>query len=71
MRDTGIPVVDTQVAGTLLQAAAAAQLLGTEIMITGIRPEVAQTLVNLGADLRGVRTFGTLRSAVSHAFVRR
>jgi anti-anti-sigma factor len=68
---TGIPIVDTHVAGTLLQAVRAAQLLGTETMITGIRPEVAQTLVNLGADLRGVRTFGTLRSAVSHAFGRR
>src|SRR6185295_2919913 len=48
---TGVPVVDTQVANALIGAAQAVKLLGAQVVITGIRPEVAQTLVGLGVDL--------------------
>jgi PAS domain S-box-containing protein len=64
---TGVPVVDTQVARTLLIAARAVRLLGAEIVLTGIRPEVAQTLVGLGVDLGGVVTRGTLQSGIAYA----
>jgi len=64
---TGVPVVDTQVANALLRAAQAVRLLGANVILTGIRPEVAQTLVGLGADLSGITTRGTLRAAISQA----
>jgi rsbT co-antagonist protein RsbR len=62
---TGVPVVDTQVANALLQAAKSVKLLGARVMLTGIRPEVAQTLVGLGADLGGIVTHGTLQSGIA------
>jgi PAS domain S-box-containing protein len=65
---TGVPVVDTQVANALLRATQAVKLLGTQTVITGIRPEVAQTLVGLGVNLDGVVTRGTLESGVAYAF---
>ncbi len=61
---TGVPVVDTQVANVLLQAAQAATLLGTRVILTGIRPEIAQTLVGLGVDLSRVCTCGTLQAGI-------
>jgi len=64
---TGVAVVDTHVANGLITAARAAQLLGAQIILTGIRPEVAQTLVTLGADLTGITTLGTLQSGIAHA----
>ncbi len=51
---TGVPLVDTQVANALLTAAQAVRLLGAQVILTGIRPEVAQTLVGLGVDLTGL-----------------
>jgi rsbT co-antagonist protein RsbR len=67
---TGVPVIDTQVAQVLLQAAQALRLLGTRVIITGIRPEVAQTLVGLGADLGEVITRGSLQSGIAEAIRR-
>jgi rsbT co-antagonist protein RsbR len=64
---TGVPVVDTQVANALIRAAHAVKLLGAEAILTGIRPEVAQTLVGLGADLSGITTHGSLQSAIAYA----
>jgi rsbT co-antagonist protein RsbR len=64
---TGVLVVDTEVAQGLLRAAQAAQLLGARIVLTGIRPEVAQTLVGIGADLRGIVTTSTLQNGISAA----
>jgi rsbT co-antagonist protein RsbR len=64
---TGVPVVDTQVANALLRAAQSVRLLGSRVVITGIRPEVAQTLVGLGADLGGIATRSTLQSAIASA----
>ncbi len=68
---TGVPVVDTAVANAILKAAHAARLLGTEVILTGIRPEVAQTLVHIEANLSNITTCGTLQSGISYALGRR
>jgi anti-anti-sigma regulatory factor len=62
---TGVKVVDTQVADALLRAARAARLLGAQVVLTGIGPEIAQTLVSLGADMSGIATRGTLREGIA------
>ena len=61
---TGVPVVDSHVASTIIQAANAARLLGTTTALVGIRPEVAQTLVQFNIDLRTIHTFATLQEAL-------
>jgi rsbT co-antagonist protein RsbR len=62
---TGVPIVDTQVAQGFLITVRSARLLGAEVMLVGIRPEVAQTIVGLGIDLRDVHTFSDLQSALA------
>jgi anti-anti-sigma regulatory factor len=62
---TGVPVVDSQVAQGLLMTVRSARLLGSEVTLVGIRPEVAQTIVGLGIDLRDVSTFSDLQSALA------
>ncbi|NJP07648.1 MAG: PAS domain-containing protein [Chloroflexaceae bacterium] len=64
---TGVPVVDTQVANTLIQAAQATRLLGAQVVLTGIRPQIAQTLVNLGVELRGIITRSNLQAGIAYA----
>lgn len=64
---TGVEVVDTATAGHLLNMISAIRLLGAEGIVTGIRPNIAQTIVSLGVDLTSVRTFGTLRDGLAHA----
>lgn len=64
---TGVTVVDTQVAATLIQAAQAVRLLGARMVLTGIRPEVAQTLVGIGVKLTDVVTHSTLQSGIAFA----
>jgi rsbT co-antagonist protein RsbR len=61
---TGVQVVDTQVANALVRAAQAVRLLGAQVVLTGIKPQVAQTLVQLGVGLDGIRTTGTLQTGV-------
>ena len=63
---TGVPIVDTQVAQGLIGVMQAVRLLGTEVLLVGIRPEVAQTIVGLGLDLRGVRTYSDIQSALDN-----
>ncbi|NTU78353.1 MAG: HAMP domain-containing protein [Chloroflexales bacterium] len=63
---TGVPVVDTQVAQGLIRVVHAARLLGAEVTLVGIRPEVAQTIVGLGLDLREVHTESTLQQVLGH-----
>jgi rsbT co-antagonist protein RsbR len=65
---TGVSVVDTNVANYLLQAARAAQLLGSQIILVGISPEVAQTIVQLGVDLSNMVTRANLQAGIAHAF---
>ncbi|MEN9938678.1 MAG: hypothetical protein RLZZ387_5257 [Chloroflexota bacterium] len=64
---TGVPVVDTQVANALLRAAQAVKLLGARVVLTGIRPEVAQTLVGLGVDLTSIVTRSSLQAGIAYA----
>jgi rsbT co-antagonist protein RsbR len=61
---TGVPVVDTHVAQTLLQVAQAARLLGARPLLVGIRPEVAQTMVALGVDVGTLATYSNLQEAL-------
>jgi rsbT co-antagonist protein RsbR len=63
---TGVNLVDTQVAQALIQAAQAVKLLGARVVLTGLRPEVAQTLVSLGIDLSDIVTRGTLQSGIAY-----
>jgi anti-anti-sigma regulatory factor len=65
---TGVAVVDTQVANTILRAALAVRLLGAQVMLTGIRPEVARTLIGLDVDLGGIMTHGSLKAGIAAAF---
>lgn len=64
---TGVPVVDTQIANVLIRAAQAVKLLGANVVLTGIRPEVAQTLVGLGVDLGQIVTRSSLQSGIAYA----
>jgi anti-anti-sigma regulatory factor/HAMP domain-containing protein len=64
---TGVPVVDTNIAQTLMSVARAVRLLGAQVMLTGIRPEVAQTLVGLGVDLQGLITHSVLQNGIAYA----
>jgi rsbT co-antagonist protein RsbR len=64
---TGVSIVDTQVANALIRAALAVKLLGAQVMLTGIRPEVAQTLVGLGVDLSMIITRSSLQSGIALA----
>ncbi|KAB8144474.1 STAS domain-containing protein [Chloroflexia bacterium SDU3-3] len=64
---TGVPIVDTQVANVFIHASQAVKLLGAKVVLTGIRPEVAQTLVGLGVDLAGIITLSSLQSGIAFA----
>jgi anti-anti-sigma regulatory factor/PAS domain-containing protein len=68
---TGVPVVDTQIANLLLQCARAVRLLGASTVLTGIRPDVAQTMVALGIDLEGIVTRADLMGGIAYALRRR
>jgi rsbT co-antagonist protein RsbR len=67
---TGVRVVDTQVAQALLQSAQAARLLGAKVFLTGIQPQIAQTLVQLGADLSGIVTHSTLQAGIAQVLLK-
>jgi rsbT co-antagonist protein RsbR len=67
---TGVPIVDTLVAQHLLKTVAAARLMGADCIISGIRPQIAQTIVHLGVDLKDVITKATLADALAIAFQR-
>ncbi len=67
---TGVPLVDTLVAQHLLKTVAAARLMGADCLISGIRPQIAQTIIHLGVDLTGVTTKATLADAFSVALRR-
>jgi rsbT co-antagonist protein RsbR len=65
---SGVPAVDSLVAQHLIKTVSATRLMGAECIISGIRPEIAQTIVHLGIDLSGIITKATLASALRYAF---
>jgi rsbT co-antagonist protein RsbR len=65
---SGVPTVDSLVAQHLIKTVSAARLMGAECIISGIRPEIAQTVVHLGIDLNTVVTKSTLAGALKYAF---
>ena len=67
---TGVPTVDTLVAQHLLKTVTAIRLMGADCIISGVRPQIAQTIVHLGVDLQGVTTKATLADALSLALKR-
>jgi rsbT co-antagonist protein RsbR len=67
---TGVPTVDTLTAQHLLKTVTAARLMGAECIVSGIRPQIAQTIVHLGLDLEGVTTKATLADAFAIALSR-
>lgn len=67
---TGVPTVDTLVAQHLLKTVAAARLMGADCIISGIRPQIAQTIIHLGVDLSDVTTKATMADAFQIALER-
>lgn len=67
---TGVPAVDTEVAQHLLKTVVAARLMGAECTISGIRPQIAQTIVALGIQFGDIVTKATLADALKHALRR-
>ena len=65
---SGVPAVDSLVAQHLIKTVSATRLMGAECIISGIRPEIAQTIVHLGIDLSGIVTKATLANALRFAF---
>jgi anti-anti-sigma regulatory factor/HAMP domain-containing protein len=64
---TGVSIVDTQVAQSFVQSAQAVRLLGADVMLTGIQPQIAQTMVHLGVDLRDMQTQSSLQAGIAAA----
>jgi rsbT co-antagonist protein RsbR len=67
---TGVPVVDTFVANHILSLTRAVRLLGAEVVLVGIRPEMAHTIVQLGIDVSGIVTFADLQAGMVYALRR-
>ncbi|AOX61029.1 MULTISPECIES: STAS domain-containing protein [Stenotrophomonas] len=67
---TGVPTVDTLVAQHLLKTVTAIRLMGADAIISGVRPQIAQTIVHLGLDLQGIVTKANLADALALALKR-
>lgn len=67
---TGVPTIDTQTAQHLVETISAVRLLGAEVILTGVRPSIAQTLVHLGINLANVITCASLKGGLRQAFER-
>jgi rsbT co-antagonist protein RsbR len=68
---TGVPAVDTEVAQHLLKTVMAARLMGTHCVVSGIRPQIAQTIVALGIEFGDIVTKATLADALEYALDRK
>jgi len=64
---TGVPAVDSKIAGHLVQTVDASKLMGATVIVTGISPEIAQTLVTLGVDIAKMNTVGDLQGGIEVA----
>ena len=64
---TGVPMMDATVANLLVQTVEATRLLGATVIITGLSPEIAQTLVTIGVDLSKMNTVGDLQGGIEEA----
>ncbi len=64
---TGVPDVDSSVANHLVQTVDASRLMGASVILTGLSPEIAQTLVTIGVDLGKMNTVGDLQGGVEEA----
>lgn len=68
---TGVTTLDEEASSMLIAAARAVRLLGAEVVLTGMKPAMAQALVTMGVQLEGIVTRGTMQSGVAHALQRR
>ncbi|NTW04345.1 MAG: STAS domain-containing protein [Oscillochloris sp.] len=64
---TGVPLIDTSTINNLLMTARAASLLGSQVVLVGISPEIAQTMVQLGVDLQNLTTLANLQAGIAYA----
>jgi len=64
---TGVPVMDTHVANHLVQTVDASRLMGASVIITGLSPKIAQTLVTIGVDMSKMNTIGDLQGGLEEA----
>jgi len=67
---TGVPTVDTQTAQHLIKTVSATRLMGADCIISGIRPQIAQTIVHLGIDIYDIPTKATMADAIKEALAR-
>ncbi len=68
---TGVPAIDAAVAGWLLKITQSSRLLGAEVILVGLSPETAETMVSAQLDLRGLVAFGSLQAGLEHVLARR
>jgi rsbT co-antagonist protein RsbR len=68
---TGVPVIDTSTANHLLMTTRAAGLLGSQVVLVGIGAEIAQTIVHIGIELRGLVTLANLQAGIAYALAQR
>lgn len=67
---TGVPTVDTQTAQQLMKTVSAARLMGAECIVSGIRPQIAQTIVHLGIEISDISTKASMADALREALTR-
>ncbi|MBW0933600.1 MULTISPECIES: STAS domain-containing protein [Priestia] len=63
---SAVPIIDTMVADQVFKVIAALRLIGINVVLSGIRPEIAQTMVNLGIEMNSIKTFSSLHQAVTY-----
>ena len=68
---SGVPVFDTEAAHHIVRTALAVRLLGTKLILVGLSPDIARTIIELGIDLAGLTTLGTLQDGLARAFALR